>query len=164
MTEDMNMEDGMFAGMDMDELTATISKGTYRIKLDDVADKEANTEFGEPDRRFKIFNFSIEDERPEVEDFYGERVKGVFLNYWPNLKQDFPNMDATTKSQVRRSAKLYQTLARAFGADEAAIASGNVVWNDYVGQYVYATLFPNKSDGEPQAQTDSFVNESAIEL
>jgi hypothetical protein len=155
---------GMFGDMSFDDIDTTFPRGVYRIRLDSIKDVEANTEMGEPDRRFKIFNFSISDDTDEIKDFDGEQVKGVFLNYWPNLTEtEYKEMSGKDKGNVRRNAKLYKSLASAFGADPEAIDSANVDFNEYEGSFVFAALYMNK-DGEPCVQGDSFVHESAVEI
>lgn len=161
------MSDEMFGGIDLDELSAPIPRGTYKLQLKDISDRAANTQYGEPERRFKIFNFSIV-EAPEgnedAEQFEGESTKGLFLNYWPNLRSDIGTMDSSQKSQVRKSATLYKKLAQAFGASPEEIKSGSVDWDSYVGSYIYATVFPNNQDGQPQIDQNSFQHESSVEI
>ena len=155
---------GAFGELDLDDLDTSFTKGTYRLKLADVQDRDAKVEDGEPKRKFIIFNFEISDTNPDVEDFNGERTKGVFLNYWPNLNEEiYKSMSGQDKGNVRRSLKLYKTLGRAFGASEKDIKAGNVDWEEYMDTYVYATLYADKN-GEPAIQTDSFANEASVEI
>lgn len=158
------MSNPMFGDLSLDDIDTKFNRGTYRLRLDGVKDMEASTEMGEPERRFKIFNFSISDDTEEIADFDGENVKGVFLNYWPNLTMDqYKDLAANEKKQVRAAAKLYQSLAHAFGASEDDIQNNNVNFDDYVGSFVLAQLYQNK-EGDPQVNGTSFTHEKEVEL
>lgn len=158
-------EDSFFGSIDLDDIDTTFKAGTYRLKLENIQDREATVEDNELKRRFKIFNFVIDDDNPEIESFNGEQVKGVFLNYWPGINTElYKSMTPTEKSNFRKALNLYKTLARAFGAEEDVIAAGKVQWDDYEDIHVFGRLYPNKQSGDPTLQQDSIVHEDSVEL
>lgn len=159
------MTDGMYGDLSLDELDIDFVRGTYRLRLADVQDHSANVEEGELPRKFRIFNFEIDDDNPDVEDFRGEQAKGVFLNYWPELNRaKLDSMSSKEKTSLRKAVKLFKTLAEAFGVDQEQIKSGQIDWENYIDHYVYATLYKDKRTGDPAIQTDSIVSEQSVEI
>lgn len=162
----MSEDFGMFGDFDIDDLTQKLQKGTYLLELVDIVDKEADKADGQTyNRRFKIFNFEIaEQDNPDVEDFVGERCQGVFMNYYPGLnRQQYETMDSQEKRNLKRSAKTYQSLARAFGVDEDIIKTQKVNWDDYKGYKIYCNVFQNKQDNL-QLEVSTAQNPDEVEL
>lgn len=155
----------MFGGIDINEASANIKKGTYLLRLAEITDREANVEYDEVPRRYKIFNFEIaEQDNEDAQDFIGDRVSGLFLNYWPDLDAEkMKGMSSKEKQYLRQSLNLYKSLARAFGASEEEIEAGTVNFDEYVDSTVYCDIFINKN-GEMQCQTNKFVNADSVEL
>jgi hypothetical protein len=161
------MSEGMFGDFAVEDIPLTIPKGTYKLTLMDVQDKEAQNEnFDDPDRRYLILNFEISG-GDDADDYIGERPNGVFINYWPGLTEEqFKAFDNKAKANWKMNFKNFQTVAIALGADREDVEKGRITPQDiesYVGTEVFCDLFNNKQQ-QAQLSINSMKNAETVDM
>lgn len=150
---------GAFGDINLDDVVLNIPKGTYRMKLNKVSNKQSNDD---SDRWFLILGFEVNDENAD-EELIGEAPEDVFITYWPELTEDVVRgFDSKTKKIYKMSVQAYKDVARALGAPEDDVAKGDIDFEAYIGTEIYADVFTDKNE-KSRIQTSKMKNADMVD-
>ncbi len=138
-----------FGDFDYDEVTEFLPTGTYRVVLDDIDGLDIpEKDYNKPAHTAQILKFVISDDSEE--DFRGEPVEGIWLNFFDNLKskEDFSALHPEYKKKWRESKQRYPIIASALGADAGEISSYSVDFKKFIKTEYVGKLNSSKNTGK----------------